>query len=86
MGFANFCRKISILLILSELVWAMFIFPYHIYSSIGILVTISTGIISILIYGLGEIVSNLNYIRTMMVEQQEFREESYKEQSTNEEE
>jgi flagellar biosynthesis protein FlhB len=77
--FAKFCRKFSVILLALEIIWALAIAPDNIFS-LTVLVTISTVIVCIFIYGLGEITASLQYIRTMMAEQQEIREEEHKKQ------
>lgn len=78
--FAKFCKKFSVILLLLELVWAIFMAPGYIFA-LSVPVTLFTIVVCIFLYGLGDITASLQYIRTMMTEQQEIREEERKSQN-----
>ncbi len=69
MSFTRFCKRISVAFFIAVVAYLLISTTYIRFFNIALIITFSAGILSIIVYALGDIVESLRCISTMLVQQ-----------------
>ena len=65
MGFCGICKRASIIFFILSILWAV---TSSSLLSISLIIILLSGVLSLLLYGVGEIVDNLRRINTYLID------------------